>query len=127
MTWQRAPAAAGLAALLEPLDPLASVFSSPPSTFNPPAYVVGYVTRVDYGVPSYTIDTATLPMLAAAGVAELDRVDAMLAAAKVAIGADPTLGGSVQVARVTTQQSWRVLSVAGSEILCADLVLEIRM
>ena len=126
MTWERGPVAAALVDVLTPLDATVSVFSVPPSTFNPPAYVVGYPTRVDYGIPTYSIDTATLPMLAAAGPSEVDRVGALLAMAKAAIEVDPSLGGSCQVCRVTSQTSWRILSVAGADILCADLVLEIR-
>ena len=127
MTWQRAEAAEAIAGLLEPLDPLVSVFASPPETFNPPAYVVGYPSAVTYDGAAFSIDLATIPVLAAGGLAELDRVDALLRAAKDAITADPSLDGAVMSARVVSQSNWRRLNVAGADILVADLILEIRM
>ena len=127
MTWERAPAAAALAAVLTQLDDTVAVFASPPATLNAPAYVVGYTTRVDYGTPSFSIDLATQPVAACVGLGEVDRGDTMLAAAKAAIGADPSLGGAVQVARVTSQTNWRALNVAGADLLFGDLVIEIRM
>jgi hypothetical protein len=127
MTWNRADAAAAVAAILEPLDPSVSVFAAPPETYNPPAYVVGYPTNVVYDLPAFGIDQATLPVIAAAGLSQVDYVDELLEAAKKAINAAVALDGAVQSCRVAEQQNWRVLNVAGVEMLAAEITLEIRM
>lgn len=128
MTWNRAQAAQAVADVLAPVDELVSVFASPPSTFNPPAYIVGYPRRVAYDAGAgFGVDVAELPVLAGCGVSEVDRVDQLLEAAHKAVNADPSLGGAVQHARVASQDNWRILSVAGADVLAADLTVEIRM
>jgi len=127
VTWQRAPVAAAVAAELAALDAAVSVFAVPPATFNPPAYLVGFVRRVDYDQPTFGVDLTELVVSAAAGVAEPDRLDQLLHDAKVALNADPTGGGSVQVLRVRNQDPWRIVTIGGADILLGDLILEIRM
>ena len=127
MTWERTPVAAAIGEILTALSPSVSVFTTPPETFNAPAYVVGYPRTVEYDAAAFSIDTATVPVMVAVGPAELASADAMLHAAKVALNADPSLGGVVQHCRVVQQSNWRRLNIAGADVLCCDLVTEIRM
>jgi hypothetical protein len=127
MSWVRATAAQAVADVLATIDPLVSVFASPPSTFNPPVYVVGYPRIVNYDAATFGVDDVELPMFAGVGVAEIDRLDAMLDQARKAIAADNSLAGAVMHVRVTEQSNWRILSVAGADVLAADLTLRIRM
>jgi len=127
MSWERAPVAAALAGILGNIDAQVKAFELPPETFNPPAFIVGYPQTVDYDVAAFGVDLVALPIAAFCGTAEVDRVDALLTAAKVALEADLTLGGAVKACKPRTQQAWRRLSVAGAEVLGADIVLEIRM
>lgn len=127
MGWVRATAAAAIAETLGGLDPTVAVFANPPETFNPPAYIVGYTRLVNYDDVSFGVDRADLPVMAAAGLGELDRVDSLLAQAKQTLNADPSAGGAVVSLRVKMQDQWRVLVVGGAELLAAELVLDIRM
>jgi hypothetical protein len=127
MGWVRATAAAAVASILTPIDATVSVFASPPETFNPPAYIVGYTRLVNYDGATFGVDRVDLPVMAAAGIGELDRVDALLAQAKDALDLDPSAGGAVQSLYTKTQDQWRVIVVGGSELLAAELVLDIRM
>ena len=126
LTWNRATVAAAMAEVLEGLDPTASVFATPPETFNAPVYVVGFPRTVEYDAASYGVDLTTIPIMVGVGPNELDRADAMLEAAKTALNADPGLAGAVQHCRVTEQTNWRRLNIAGVDVLCCDLVVEIR-
>ena len=126
MAWNRTAVSAALGAVLAGIDPTVSVYPTAPDTFNPPAYVVGYPRLVLYANPTYGTDTATVPVMVGVGSLEADRADRMLADAKAAIEDDVTLGGVVQVVRVTEQAGWRRLNVAGAEILAADLICDIR-
>jgi hypothetical protein len=127
MTWDRATAADAIAGVLASVDPLVAVFAAPPATFNPPAFIVGYPRRVGYDEASFSIDDVEQPILAAGGGSEIDRVDSLLNAAKKALDVDPSLGGTVVHCRAGTQENWRMLNVAGADILVADLILRIRM
>ena len=127
MTWHRAPVAVAIAGVLEGLDPFVTVFDAPPATLNPPAFYVGYPTTVAYDAFTFGVDTITLPISAVAGLSEGDRVDGLLDAARKAFEDTDTLAGVVAACRVSTQQSWRVLSVGGADLLAADLVLDLKM
>jgi len=132
MVWKRADAAAAIVPILEAIDTttligaLVSVFAAPPETFNPPAYIIGYPAQVNYDGATFGIDEALLPVYAAGGMSEVDRIDALLEAAKVAIAGAP-LPSALQLLRVMQQTNWRPLKVGGSDLLAADLTLEIRM
>jgi hypothetical protein len=125
--WQRAVAAAALQTLLAAIDATVPAFATPPETFNPPAYIVGFPTQVQYDRASFGVDLASLPILVACGPSEADRVDELLDAARHAVAADPSAGGVLVDAHALTQGNWRRLNVAGADVLAADLVLEIRM
>lgn len=127
MTWTRIIAAAGIGQVLDRLDPSVNVFATPPETFNPPAYIVGYPRTVTYSVPTFGVDLAVVPVMVGVGPNEVDRADAMVASAKDALWSDPTLGQLVQGLRVTEQSNWRRLNVAGIDVLAVDLVVEITM
>jgi hypothetical protein len=128
LTWHRAAAAAGVVGLLTDLDATVKVFGTPPETFNPRAYVVGYPRRVAYDAGAgFGVDVAELRVLAAAGPTDVDGLDQMLHDAKIALAADPTAAGMVQSMRVADQENWRRQLIAGADMLTADLILEIRM
>jgi hypothetical protein len=126
MGYSRPTAAAAVEAVLITLDATVSVFAEPPSTFNVPAYIVGYTRSVDYDSPAFGVDAGLLPVAAAVGVAEIDRLDELLDQAKKALNADPSLAGAVHSCRVRTQEQTRLWVIAGAEILAADLLLEIQ-
>ena len=126
MAWNRTAVSAALAEVLAAIDPSVSVFPTAPETFNPPVYVVGFPRLVLYANPTIGTDTAPVPLLVGLAPNEPEQADAMIAAAKVAIEADVTLGGVVHAVRVTEQAGWRRLNVAGAEILAADLICDIR-
>jgi hypothetical protein len=125
--WQRAPVASAIAGLLGAMDVSVSAFATPPETLNPPAYVCGYPRTVTYATSSFGIDLVEFIVGAYAGPFDPDTLDELLAQGRSALDAAPNLSGTVQVAQVTTQSNWRRLSVAGAEVLAADLTLEIRM
>ena len=131
MSWDRPSASAALAAVLEDgtadMTPPASVFAQPPSTHNPPALIVQYPSQVLLHQPTFTIDTATVSVLAVGGLDDPVTVDALLSAAVDAVEGDPQLGDVVQTARPVEHRLWRIANVAGTDYLTAELVLEIRM
>ena len=131
MSWDRPAASGALAALLADatagMVPPASVFAQPPSTHNPPALVVQYPSQVLLHQPAFPIDTATVSVLAVAGLEEPATVDALLSATVAAVEADGQLGGTVQFCRPTQHRLWRIVNVAGADYLTAELELEIRM
>jgi hypothetical protein len=131
VSWDRPTAADALAAVLGDatagMIPPASVFAQPPSTYNPPALVIQYPTSVMLHQPAFTIDTASLSVLAVAGLEEPDTVDLLLALAVAAVEGDSQLGGAVQHAHPVEHRLWRIVNVAGADYLTAELALEIRM
>ena len=128
MSWDRAVAAAALADVLRAATADAvTVFTHPPATLNAPAYVVAYPVTVTKHTPAFAIDTAEWVLTGAAGADDPDTLDDLLAVASTAIEGDPTIGGSVQHARPTTWRNYRVTTIAGADLLMADLVLETRM
>lgn len=131
MSWDRALAAAALEVVLADgtaaMTPPASVFSQPPSTYNPPALVIQYPTQVLLHQPAFAVDIATVSVLAVAGLEESDTVDELLLLAVEAVEGDPQLGDTVQIARPVEHRPWRIVNVAGADYLTAELALEIRM
>ena len=131
MAWDRPTAATALQLVLADgtaeMTPPASVFAQPPSTHNPPALVVQYPSQVLLHTPAFPVDTATVSVLAVAGMEEPDTVDALLELAVQAVEGDCQLGGAVQHARPLEHRLWRIVNVAGADYLTAELVLEIRM
>ena len=131
MSWDRTAAAAALAGVLGDaaagMVPPASVFAQPPATHNPPALVIQYPTQVMLRQPTFAIDTATVSVLAVAGMEEPATIDALLALTVAAVEADEQLGGTVQHCRPTQHRLWRIANVAGADYLTAELELELRM
>ena len=128
MTWNRSAAAAGLEATLQAvLGETVWVFQKPPQTLNPPAVVIGRPTQVDYSMVAFSIDQATLPVICLGPVDGEDTVDELITAVRDAVGADITLGGAVQHCAATREQNWRLVNVAGADLLQAEVQLTIRM
>lgn len=127
MSWDRTAAAAALAEMLRSALPEVPVFEAPEATFNAPALVCQFPTSVLLSSPSFGVDTASWAVLAAVGAAEADRLDELLASATAVVRLDPTLGRVVQTTRPLEWRNWRLLTVAGAELLAADLALETRM
>lgn len=128
MTWQRRPVAAAIAEILSAIDPVVSVFATPPETLNPPAYVCGYPRSVTYDTPTFGIDTCQFQVAACAAPFDVDTLDSLLTAAKVALREADNLGGVVQYCHPMNQTNWQRVSLGGStNLLQGDLILEIRM
>jgi hypothetical protein len=131
MSWQRTHVAKAVAAVLDnATEGNVTTFADPPPSFNVPAYIVAWPTTVSYHTPAYGIDEATLPLIAAVGTEESDKLDHLLGVARDALETDPTLGGVLLHGGVvvTEERNWRVLAdVAGSRFLAAELTLDIRM
>lgn len=125
MSWDRANVAAALVGALAGTG--VKVHPRPPATFNPPAYIVGYPITVDYGLPTFGVDQASLAVMCAAGIDQTDTVDQLIADAVAALNADTTLAGVVQVLQVRQQRNWRPQNVGGADYLIADLNIDIRM
>jgi hypothetical protein len=103
------------------------VHAAPPATFNPPALIVQYPTRVAKHTPVFALDQAELSVLAAAGVGDPDTLDSLLSTATAAIETNPSLTGAVQIAKPVEWRTWRILTVSGVDMFTAELALEIRM
>lgn len=127
MTWDRTAAAAALADVLEVgTGDLVAVFEGPPPTLNPPALVI-MRPSVAFSTPTFGIDEATWSIMAAVGVGQDDALDDLLAAARQAVIAEPTLGGAVQLCRPTELRPRGIINVAGGDYLTEELILETRM
>ena len=61
------------------------------------------------------------------GADDMDGVEALKAAIRQAIAAEPTLGDTVQLAYAEAERNWRVLSIGGADLLTVDVILQIRM
>ena len=128
MTWNRAPVAAALVDVLaEATNDQVMVFDRPPATLNAPAVVVGRANTVTYGVGALGIDNAELPLIVIGGLDDMDGVEALKMACRLAVAADPALGGVVQLAYPGEERNWRGLNIGGADFLAVDLILQIRM
>jgi hypothetical protein len=125
VTYDASTVCPAIAAKLAAIDPTVSVFDTPPSTLNAPAYVVSYERRVDFDQAAFAVDRVEQLVLAVAGLGERYRVNTMLNQAKTALAADQTLGGIVGSLKVTTAEHYHQLGIGGADFLAADLILEI--
>jgi len=127
VTWNRTAATAAIvAAVAAALGETVFVYSRPPQTINPPAVVVGRPDEVLYAMSAFGVDEASLPVLCVGPADGEDVVDSLLADVRAGL-ADPMLGGAVQSCVPALQRNWRNMTVAGIDILQAELVLTIRM
>jgi hypothetical protein len=127
MTWNRQTAAAAITSALQvTLGETVWVYSKPPGTVNPPAVIVGRPTEVRYSIPAFSIDEATLPVTCVGPVDGDDVVDQLAAQVRASFP-DPTLGGVVQACWPTDERAWRQASIAGVDVLLADVNLTIQM
>ena len=128
MTWTRTPVAAALVDVLSAATSgTVTVFAKPPTTINPPAVIVARPTNVNYATASFARDEATLPVEICGSFDGDDTVDALRDQIRKAIDANPTLGGVVPSCTVTSERNWRNVTVAGVELLAAQIVLTILM
>jgi hypothetical protein len=129
MTWTRAPLAAALVVALRDGGLTCALFSCPPmSGLNAPAVVVGRPVEVLYSVQSFAVDRVTIPIVCIGALEHDDDVADLVAQARKAIEAEPTLGGTVQTVEATSERNYRQVKVAGADLLlAADLVLEVSM
>ena len=128
MTWTRTPVAAALVDVLSAATSgTVTVFAKPPTTINPPAVIVARPTNVNYATASFARDEATLPVEICGSFDGDDTVDALRDQIRKAIDANPTLEGTVASCTVTAERNWRNVTVAGVELLAAQIVLTILM
>jgi hypothetical protein len=127
MSWQRELVAQALAVILAEACPDASVFDHPPATVTPPAVVVSWPTTVTYNESGFGVDRAAMTVALVAPVDGEALIDSLKAAAREAILEDKTLAGSVASAVATGERNWRVVNVAGVDVLQAELELELIM
>jgi hypothetical protein len=126
VTWNRTDATqAVVAALQAGLGATVFVFDKPPATLNPPAVVVGR-PDVTYATAAYGVDQATLPVLCVGAVDGEDTVDGLITGVRAAL-AEPSLGGAVNSCVAAGERNWRNVTVAGAELLQAEVTLTIRM
>lgn len=128
MSWQRAIVAPALADVLKAAQPeggTVNIFAAPPETLNTPAVVVGRPIEVRYSVSAFAQDEAQLPVVCIGPSSGEDVVDGLIAFVRAAVGADPTLGGTVPSCAVTSERNWRPLRIGGAEMLGADVVLTV--
>jgi hypothetical protein len=98
------------------------------SGLNAPAVVVGRPIEVMYAVQSFGVDRVTIPVVCIGTLEHDDDVADLVAQARKAIEAEPTLGGTVQTLEATTERNYRAVKIAGADLLlAADLVLEVSM
>jgi hypothetical protein len=127
MSWNRATAAAAITSALQTtLGETVWVYEKPPGTVNPPAVIVGRPTEVRYSIPAFSIDEATLPVICVGPLDGDDVVDGLVGQVRASFG-DPTLGRVVQACWPVDERAWRQASIAGVEVLLADVNLTIQM
>jgi hypothetical protein len=127
MTWNRTDAAAAVTAALQAtMGETVFVYGKPPATVNPPAVIVGRPSEVRYSTVAFAIDEAVLPV-SCVGPADGDDTVDQLAAMVRASFPDPTLGGVVQACWPADERAWRQVSIAGVDVLIADVNLSIQM
>jgi hypothetical protein len=127
VTWDRAAVAGALVTTFGAVTPV-KVHAAPPETLNPMCIVVGRPDSVSYNTIAFSIDQATLPVMVVGGLETEDQIEALKALCRQAVGADPTLGGTVQAATATEERNWRnVTGAGGIQLLLVELVLAVQM
>jgi len=124
MTWDLVTLGEAIAAALEPTG--VKAFASPPTTLNPPAYVVNFPDNVDFGTVSLSLDTVEVSVSAIIGLSAppSDLAD-LIAKARDAFN-DRRLGGAVANCNNTGARGIRTAQVAGIDVLTAELTLTIQ-
>ena len=103
-----------------------TIFEQPPATLSPPALVMSRPVEVRYSTAAYGIDDAEFPVICV-GPIDDDTVDDLVTFVRTTLLVDPTLSGRVQSATAGMERSWRMIRVAGTDLLAVDVVLNIRM
>jgi hypothetical protein len=122
---------AGLAAALAGIDGL-RVYAQPPGTVNPPAAVIlRRSTSFDVAFGDVDGYTFAVSVLVSYGTPEAAQValDALTSggagSVRVALEADPTLGGIVDYVRAVSVGPDQITEVAGVQYLSADVTVEV--
>lgn len=127
MSWNRTDAVAAIvAALQQTMGESVFVHAKTPQTINPPAVVVGRPLEVRYSVTSFGTDETTISVICVGPADGEDVVDELIAQVRQSFP-DPSLGGVVQSCRPTVERNWRNATVAGVDILQAEVVVTVNM
>jgi hypothetical protein len=105
----------------------ATVFDKLPFTLNAPSIVIGRPSEVRYSEVAFSIDMATVPVTVVAGADQDETAAELIAVVRSAIAADESLGGVVPSCVPTSERNWAHVNVSGTDLLRADVVLDIRM
>jgi hypothetical protein len=135
MSFDRTAFAAALAKAIEvELDTsgvTATVFAKPPFTLNAPSIVIGRPSEVRYNEVAFSIDMATVPVTVVAGADQDETAAELIGVVRSAIAPDSAtgegLGAVVQTCQDRSERNWAHVNVSGTDLLRADVVLEIQM
>jgi hypothetical protein len=127
VSWNRVNAVQAIvAALQQTVGDQAFVFDKTPQTINPPAIVVGRPLEVSYSSAAFGIDETTISIICVAAADGEDVIDQLITLVRESFP-DPSLGRAVQSCVCTNERNWRNTTVAGIDILQAEVILTIQM
>jgi hypothetical protein len=127
MSWSRTDAVAAIvAALQQTMGEAVFVHAKTPQTINPPAIVVSRPLEVRYSSSAFSIDEASISVICVGPADGEDVVDGLITQVRQSFP-DPSLGGVVASCRPTVERNWRNVSIAGVDILQAEVVLTVDM
>jgi hypothetical protein len=125
MSWSRAPVAAALVSTLTAATSGAvTVFAEPPQTLNPPAVTVGPETG-PYAVAAFATDEFDLPLICVAAIGHLNDLSDLAETVRLAVTANPTLGGAVKSAWPSERRNPRNVNVAGVDLSTVEVVVKV--
>lgn len=131
MSWDRTPFAAALAKALDAelavSDVTATVFEKMPFTLNAPSIVIGRPSEVRYSEAALGVDAASVPVTVVAGADQDETAAELIGVVRAAIGADEGLDAAVQSCVPRSERNWAHVNVAGTDLLRADVILDIQM
>jgi hypothetical protein len=132
MSFDRTAFAKALAAAIEnQLDEsgvTATVFAKPPFTLNAPSIVIGRPSEVRYNEVAFSIDLATVAVTVVAGADQDETAAELIGVVRSAIAPpDEGLGAVVQTCQDRSERNWAHVNVSGTDLLRADVVLDIQM
>jgi hypothetical protein len=105
----------------------ATVFDKPPFTLNAPSIVIARPTEVRYSEAAFSIDAASVAVTCIGAADDDETVGELIGVVRSAIGADASLGGAVALCVPMSERNWTHVNVAGTDLLRADVVLDIQM
>jgi len=126
MSWNRTDAVKAIVQALSANINAAWIFDKTPQTINPPAVVVSRPDTINYSFFALGIDEATIPVVCVGAADGEDTVDALITAVRQSFP-DPSLGGIVSSCVPSSERGWRNASIAGIDVLQAEVVLTVQM